>query len=56
MNIMIISLAFYIDRQESQRQACSCPIDREELVDRKVNIKRYTSFIRTLRGHRKCQY
>ena len=26
-----------IDRQEGQLQTCNCPVDREELVDGKVN-------------------
>ena len=27
-----------IDRQEGQLQTCNCPVDREELVDRKVDV------------------
>jgi len=27
-----IVIAFFINRQESQKQVCSCPVDREELV------------------------
>ena len=32
-----VFLDIFIDRQEGQRQACNCPVDREELVDRMVN-------------------
>ena len=32
-----VFLDIFIDRQEGQRQTCNCPVDREELVDHKVN-------------------
>jgi len=36
-SVHCISVAFLFNRQESQQQVCSCPVDREELVHQTVS-------------------